>query len=901
MIKNYFLLLVVYFLTLNVSAQNWTEIAKTLPQPYLHDWQYSGQSVAIDGEYAVIGANGYESRTGIAYILHYDGTEWIVEGELSASDGHTSDDFGHAVSISGDVIVIGAYGSDVLASTSGSAYIFSKPASGWTNMTQTAKIHASDGEAGVWFGISVDISGDNIIIGARLDAVSGDDSGSAYLFSKPAGGWKDTTETLKILPSNGAEDDEFGYSVSIDGETIAVGCRYDDDNGPNSGAVYVYTKSDTGWIGNSETAKLLPSDGSSYDYFGHSVSIWQDNIVVGANTQGVFGEEKGKAYIFTKPESGWTNMTETAMISPSDPVVDGDFGWSVSMYNDVVAIGSPGSSKSGIKHGAIYVYSKPTLGWENMTETIKMVPTGGSEDDKFGTSVAIYGHDVLVGAIYNDEGSDNGGASYFFTKQSDKPWYWLTQTKKILPTKYAGNSLNYYGSSVSLDSNTAVIGSYGHSNQTGIAYVVEYNGTDWITTAQLSASDGEIYDKFGGNVSISGDDIVIGANSDDDNGTFSGSAYVYSKPVGGWVNMTETAKLLPSDGVARHDFGESVSICGDNIVIGADNDHETAEDAGAAYVFTKPITGWINTTETAKLLASDGTTGDHFGNVSISKDNIVVTATFDDQDGSYSGSAYVFTKPSGGWKDTTENAKLLPSDGATYKYFGGTVSIFENDIVIGAAGDSENASSSGAAYIFTMPVGGWSSMNETAKISASDPAASDNFGSSVSIHEDLVAVGAYRDDDNGTNSGSVYTYKKPATGWVNTTETIKTIANGGAVNDAFGTVCLSSSGLLIGANGANGSGEKSGVAYFFKDDKLTNNESIDDQDNYEIYPNPVQDILIIESTKNIELIKIFNSLGALEKVVKSNFGNIDVSQLASGTHFIRIITNEGISSSLFQK
>ena len=185
--------------------------------------------------------------------------------KLTASDGAASDYFGYSVAISGDTVVVGAYYDDIGANTDqGSAYVFVKPESGWADMTQTAKLTASDGAASDYFGSSVAISGDTVVVGAYYDDIGANaDQGSAYVFVKPASGWADMTQTAKLTASDGAADDYFGNSVAISGDTVVVGA-YDDDIGSNTdqGSAYVFVKPANGWADMTQTAKLTASDGA---------------------------------------------------------------------------------------------------------------------------------------------------------------------------------------------------------------------------------------------------------------------------------------------------------------------------------------------------------------------------------------------------------------------------------------------------------------------------------------------------------------------------------------------------------------------------------------------------------------------------------------------------------------
>ena len=195
-----------------------------------------GYSVAIDGEYALVGAYGDDDNgnySGSAYVFKRDGSSWTQQAKLVASDGAAGDYFGYSVAIDGEYSLVGAYGDDDNGSTSGSAYVFKRDGSSWT---QQAKLVASDGAAGDYFGYSVALDGEYALMGAFLDDDKGSKSGSAYVFKRDGSSW---TQQAKLVASDGAVDDYFGYSVAIDGEYALVGAYRDDDKGTNSGSAYV--------------------------------------------------------------------------------------------------------------------------------------------------------------------------------------------------------------------------------------------------------------------------------------------------------------------------------------------------------------------------------------------------------------------------------------------------------------------------------------------------------------------------------------------------------------------------------------------------------------------------------------------------------------------------------------
>jgi len=299
----------------------------------------------------------------------------------------------------------------------------------------------------------------------------------------------------------------------------------------------------------------------------------------------------------------------------------------------------------------------------------------------------------------------------------------------------------------------------------------------WVQRAKLTASDGASNDRLGYSVSMSGDTVVVGAPYKDVYGNADqGAAYVFVKPDTGWADITETATLTASDGVTNDLFGFSVSISGDTIVVGApDADVGGNADMGAAYVYRRPTGGWADMTETGKLTTSDGTAHDLLGqSVAISGDTVVVGAHQHNVGAKADqGAAYVFVKPSSGWAVITETAMLTASNGTAGDNLGYSVSISGDTVVVGAQNrDVGGNTNQGSAYVFERPLTGWVNVTETATLTASDGAADDRLGVSVSISEDTIVVGARGDDiDTNVDQGSAYVYQMPVGGWADMTET----------------------------------------------------------------------------------------------------------------------------------
>jgi hypothetical protein len=328
----------------------------------------------------------------------------------------------------------------------------------------------------------------------------------------------------------------------------------------------------------------------------------------------------------------------------------------------------------------------------------------------------------------------------------------------------------------------------------------------FIQTAKLTASDGAAGDQLGGSVAESGDVVVVGAP---DANSGQGSAYVFVKPGAGWATTSAyTAKLTASDGAANDWFGYSVAVSGDVVVVGAPYDDISANtDQGAAYVFVKPEAGWATTSAyTAKLTASDGAANDWFAwSVAVSGDVVVVGAPENDITAyNNEGSAYVFVKPEAGWATTSAyTAKLTASDRAAGDSFGWSVAVSGDVVVVGAIGANNLQ---GAAYVFVKPEASWATTSAfSAKLTASDGAANDRFGRSVAVSGDVVVVGAIYDDIGAnTDQGSAYVFVKPGAGWATTSAyTAKLTASDGAASDGFGISVAVSGDVVVGASGAN--------------------------------------------------------------------------------------------------
>lgn len=317
---------------------------------------------------------------------------------------------------------------------------------------------------------------------------------------------------------------------------------------------------------------------------------------------------------------------------------------------------------------------------------------------------------------------------------------------------------------------------------------------------KLIAADSAAGDQFSSSVSVSGDIAVVGAFADDDDGSASGSAYVFGRDEGGPDNWGLVKKLTASDAAAADNFGTSVSISGDTIVVGALGDDDNGSASGSAYVFDRDEGGVSNWGEVKKLTAGDGAATDTFGrSVSVSGDTVVVGANQDDDAGADSGSAYVFGRDQGGVGNWGQVKKLVASDAAGGDQFGLSVAVDGDTALIGSPFDDDAGPISGSAYFFERDQGGTDNWGELTKVTAVDAAAFDGFGTSVGLSGNAAVIGAFRDDDGFDRAGSSYVYRPSVSGTTWNHQT-KLHASDAGLNDEFGTtVALSGATVVVGA------------------------------------------------------------------------------------------------------
>jgi len=665
----------------NISNKKWSSLksvaqeAKLLPTPVGIGGELSsfGNSVSVDGNRALVGAFNALGH-GVVYIFDYDGSDWIETATLLGNDAFRRDEFGYSVSLDGDRALIGARYDDDHGSASGSVYVFELSGGSWG---QTAKLTQGNAASSDQFGISVSLDGDRALVGAFNNDDNASNSGSAYVFEFNGGSWG---QTAKLNASDGALNDLFGYSVSLSGGQALVGSYQDDDNGSESGSAYIFKLNGGSW---GQTAKLIATDAAANDRFGYSVSLFNNRALIGAYQDDDNGNNSGSAYVFKRNAGVWE---QTAKLTATDGAAHDQFGYSVSITSDRALIGAHFDDDNGNNSGSAYIFKRNGSSW---AQTAKIVSGDGEKDDQFGYSVSLSSNRALVGAHQDDDNGNSSGSAYVFVRIGNN---WVLENKL---TPNDGASGNHFGYSVSLSAGRALIGANSDNDNganSGSAYIFKRDGYNWEQTAKLTAPDAGAEDQFGYSVSLSNGYALISAVFNDVNGTDSGSAYIYKLVGNNWAHR---ATLTPDDGASYAWFGISVSLSGERALIGAFHDVDNEVNSGSAYIFERIGSNWE---QTAKLIADDAGDGDEFGlSVSLSANRALIGAYRNADNGMNSGSAYIFELSDSSWQQT---AKLTAADTEAYDQFGWAVSISGHNVLIGANRDDDAGYRSGSAYIY---------------------------------------------------------------------------------------------------------------------------------------------------------------------------------------------------------
>ena len=347
-----------------------------------------GYSVSVYGDYAIVGAYGKDDCKGAAYIFKRDGNSWKEQQMLFADDGRKDDWFGFETAISDEFVFIGSPYDDDRGEDTGSVYVFRRSGESYA---QEAKLNPH-GQWIKWchFGYDVAISGDYLVVGSPQEEWAG---GAIYIFKYDGNAW---SEEAKLKSSDWARYDRFGYIVSFSGDYVIATAPYHDNE---TGSAYIFKRDGDKWR---EQTILTAKDGKTDDWFGVSASISGDYAIVGAYKHNT---HIGAAYIFVRNGTSWKQQ---AKILPNDVAANYYFGMSVGIYNNYVIVSAPGAAGS---KGAIYGFMRDGDSWKQVSMQIAI---DGAVGDRFGIVADFSGSYAIIGADTADVSGADSGAAYIY-------------------------------------------------------------------------------------------------------------------------------------------------------------------------------------------------------------------------------------------------------------------------------------------------------------------------------------------------------------------------------------------------------------------------------------------------------------------------------------------------------
>ncbi|HWL93250.1 MAG TPA: FG-GAP repeat protein [Phycisphaerae bacterium] len=329
----------------------------------------------------------------------------VEQDWLTASDAAASSQFGWSVALSGDTVVIGArYDDHAAGQGAGSAYVSVRSGTVWN---QQDWLTASDAAANSAFGYSVALSGDTVVIGAPDDDhAAGSNAGSAYVFVRSGAVWSE--QDWLTASDDAAANSLFAWSVALSGDTAVIGAPFEDLAAEeDAGSAYVFVRSGTVWA---QQARFVAPAGSEDDEFGYSVAISGDTAVMGAPYYDHAAvSNAGSAYVFVRSGTVWTQQ---ALLTASDADANSFFGWSVALSGDTLIIGSIFDSSAGFNAGSAYVFVRSGAVWNQQA---RFVASDSSYGDTFGLAVALSGNFAVIGAPFDDHAAGQiAGSAYVF-------------------------------------------------------------------------------------------------------------------------------------------------------------------------------------------------------------------------------------------------------------------------------------------------------------------------------------------------------------------------------------------------------------------------------------------------------------------------------------------------------
>lgn len=550
----------------------WGLVAELVPSDPLDSFDRFGISVDLDGDRAVAGADG-RFPEGAVYLFERDAGDTDAWGVVASVTGGDLE-FGQAVAVSGDTLLVGAPGA------AGAVYLFERQGDGsWLEITSHRDFSFSNDAA---LGYSVAIEGDLALAGmpelvfdwlARPGRPEGseDDSGNAFVFARDAGGPGEWGVLAELQVPDADPELDFGVAAAIDGETLVVGARYAEAPGARSGSVDVFAPDPDDpdrWL---HVADLTPPGIAPHDELGFDVAVDGDLAVASAFAADPLGPESGSAHLFER--LGGNDWMHVAELLPDDGGEHEGFGSGVAVSGDTVAVGAYQHDHAGDGSGAVYLFERDPGDPSGWSQALELLPPDG-DTLWLGSSVALDGDRLIAGADVSDR-------VVIFERPPGDPSGWA------VADLFAGAD-GQLGWSVDIDGDVAVAGApstHLAGDFSGAAHVFERGGDGtWGHVQMLAPAGHGTEDRFGHVVTVEGDMIAVDSNQD---GAEPESGVVHLFRRQGDGEWREIARVFPPDGESGESFGTAAALAAARLFVGSLED-EPGEFAGAVYVFSRP-------------------------------------------------------------------------------------------------------------------------------------------------------------------------------------------------------------------------------------------------------------------------------------------------------------------------
>ena len=759
-------------------------------QPALIDGDFLGSAVSLDGDRLAVGAHGDNTGDFQAGAVHlftgvvsgpgveFSGLTWRKKlasgtGAFNMPSLSGNDFFGTSISLKGDLLAVGAPFDDTGGTDRGAVHLFNGVGGDFAGLTWQRKLASGIGASVMPalansddFGRAVALDGDRLAVGASVDDTGGPGRGAVHLFTGVGADFSGLTWKKKLASDTGATNmtalsdlDEFGYSLALNGDRLAIGAPLDNTSGTDRGAVHVFNGvgldfSQLTWqgkIASGAGAVGMPAL-SNGDNFGNAIALDGSMMVVGAHLDDSGGRDRGAVHAFTLGGSDFSEIDWQRKISSGAGAIgmptlaEGDaFGWSVALDGDRLVVGARSDATGGTSRGAVHTFVGVGTDFSTLNRVSKLASGTGtismpslSDGDHFGSSVALDGDRLAIGAFQDATGGSARGAVHLFSGVGAN-YSGLTWRKKLASgTGTIGmpglSNGDFFGSAIALDGDRLAVGAPGDgAGEAGQGAVHLFNGvgedflgltwrrkvasgTGAIGMPTLSSSD-----NFGYSVALDADHLVVGATGDSSTGSSRGAVHLFSGVGVDFSGLSWRGKLTSGTGAAnmpvlRDDglFGLAVALDGNRLAVGAQTDTVGHLGSGAVHLFTDIGIDYSGLTWRKQIATGIGDSGmpflsefDVFGSsIALDGDRLVVGAPFDDSGGHDRGAAYVFTGVGTDFSGLTFHTKLMSGSGGTPELqdnslFGNAVALNGDRLAVGAFRDDTGGVDRGAVYLFT--------------------------------------------------------------------------------------------------------------------------------------------------------------------------------------------------------